>query len=155
MVHQVLLHKWITRSRSTRRNTGLFYNYFFILIYLYCASCAASQQGVAAADRAPDCYHYYYHYYYCLFELCIRCRSTTMESLQQTGHQTFLLFSIYFNLCELCIRCRSTTFSRAAIRGTRLFFFNIFVLIYFNFASAAAPQQEVAVPDGTPDFFVL
>jgi hypothetical protein len=71
------------------------------------------------------------------------------------GTPALFFFSIYFDLCELCIRCRSTTFSRGAIRGTRLFFFNLFVLIYLNFVSAAAPQQEVAVPDGTPDFFML
>jgi hypothetical protein len=71
------------------------------------------------------------------------------------GAPDFFFFSIYFNLCELCIRCRSTTFSCDAIRGTRLFFFNLFVLVYLNFASAAAPQPEVAVPDGTPDFFCV
>jgi hypothetical protein len=82
--------------------------YFFTIIsiffiYFNCASCAASQQVVATAARAPDFYYYYYyyyHYYYCLFELCIRCRSTTMESLQQTGHQSFFPFQsilIYVN----------------------------------------------------------
>ena len=39
--------------------------------------------------------------------------------------------------------------------GHQTLLFQLICLIYLNFASAAAPLQEVAVPDGTPDLFVL
>ena len=88
------------------------------------------------------------------FQWSIRYCSTTTSCGTRRG-AIILLYIYIYDLFELCIRCRSTTRSRGAIRGTRLFFCNLFVLIYLNFASAAAPQQEVAVPDGTPDFFML
>ena len=84
-----------TRNRGTRRGTRLFLllNYSFILIiYLNCESGAAIQQGVAAPDGAPDFLIIKLSVYFNnLFELCIMCRSTTLN--RSTGRDTRLFFN--------------------------------------------------------------
>ena len=103
-------------SCSTRQGTMLSFILSLLLIYVNCASGTASQQGVAAPDRAPD----FFQYVNCnLFKLCVRFPSTARaESQRQTAHQT-----INFK----------------------------FVSIYLNCTSGAAPQQNVAAPDGAPN----
>jgi hypothetical protein len=149
------LFEWCIRCRSTRRSRGarpgtrILLLLLLILVYFNGASGASHQQGVAAPNRATD-------FVFNLFELCIRCRSTTTseELRHQIGHQT-CFYMFFFNLFEWCIRCRSTSRSRSTRRVTRLFIylFNLFILFYLNCASGAAPQQGFAAPDRAPYFY--
>ena len=51
---------------------------------------------------------YIYIYIYDLFELCIRCRSTTRSCGYRRGTRLLLFQFIYFNFFESCISCCST-----------------------------------------------
>jgi hypothetical protein len=110
------------------------------------ASGAVPHQGVPASD-----FFLISISYFSLFEWCIGCRSTTRSRGTRWGTRLFIIsLLIYFNSFELCIRCRSTTRSRSTRQATTLYFI-LFILIYLNCASGAAPQHRVAASDGAPD----
>ena len=113
MVHQVLLH-----NKESRHQTG---HQTFSIIKLFV-------------------------YFNNLFELCIMCRSTTFSRGTRRDTRLFLIINDFIYLFESSIRCRFTMRSRGSRRDTRLFtlfiiLFILFIIVYSNCASGAAPQQ--------------
>jgi hypothetical protein len=119
-VHQVPLHNKESPDFLLR---SIIINIYF---NLNCASGAAPQQGVAAPDRALYfCFILFKFIHLNLFELCIRCRSTTWSQGTGWGTRLFLFFFLLMVIINL---------------------------IDLNCASGAAPQQGLVAVDKAPAF---